>query len=79
MTGNPVKIGDGCATVTDYEFPNATVGPRGGSGGKAGTRLEVRSQDTGLAALVSPERFGALLRKEKDEASRRERFSRGFV
>jgi len=25
MSGNPVKIGDGCATVTDYEFPEATV------------------------------------------------------
>lgn len=32
-------------------------------------RFEALSQDTGWIALVSPERFGALLRKEKDGAS----------
>jgi len=39
------------------------------TGGKAGRRFEAPSQDTGLIALVSSERFGALLRKEKDGAS----------
>jgi len=38
-------------------------------GRKAGRRHEAPSQDTGLIALVSSERFGALLRKEKDGAS----------
>ena len=33
-------------------------------------RFEAPSQDTGLVALVSSECFGALLRKEKDGASR---------
>jgi hypothetical protein len=32
-------------------------------------RFEALSQDTGWIALVSLERFGALLRKEKDGAS----------
>ena len=36
---------------------------------EGGMRFEAPSQDTGLVALVGPECFGALLRKEKDEAS----------
>ena len=36
-------------------------------------RFRVRSQDTGQAVLVSPERCGALLRQEKDEAGSRPR------
>src|SRR5437773_8473404 len=52
MPGNPVRIGDGCATVTDYEFPKATVRSR--NAGRTGRRErgQVRSQDTGLAVLV---------------------------
>lgn len=72
-----MKIGDGSATVTEYEFPKATVRLAPLADGKAGTRSEVRSQDNGLAVLVGLERLGALLRKEKDEASRVEQFSRG--
>jgi hypothetical protein len=42
-SGNPVRIGDGCATVTGYEFPNATASSTERDG-KAGARLtpEVR-------------------------------------
>jgi hypothetical protein len=36
MSGNPVKIGDGCATVTGYKLPIAT----GFISGKAGVRFE---------------------------------------
>ena len=43
-----MKIGDGCATVTSYKLPRPLVIMIG----KAGARLEARSQDTGLAVLV---------------------------
>jgi hypothetical protein len=66
--GNAVRIGDGCATVSDYKLPEATVGFVR-AGGKAGVRFEVRSQDIGLIALVGPLGERALLRNEKDEAS----------
>jgi len=48
MSGNPVKIGDGCATVTGYRLPKplAVIRPGRRERGKA------RSQDTGLNALV---------------------------
>jgi len=48
---------------------------------QAGRRNEVRgrSQDTSSIALVSPERLGALLRKEKDEASLRRECGTGFA
>ena len=49
-SGNPVKIGGGCATVTGYKLPKPLV-PQSGAG-KAGVRLQARSQDTGLAVLV---------------------------
>jgi hypothetical protein len=35
MSGNPVKIGDGYATVTGYKLPQPLV-----NAGKAGARLE---------------------------------------
>ena len=47
--GNPVKIGDGCATVTGYKFPVPLIAR---AIGKAGRRFEARSQDTGLIMLV---------------------------
>jgi len=42
--GNPVRIGDGCATVTDYEFPKATVRSRKADGREGGNKVmsEVR-------------------------------------
>ena len=48
---------------------------------RAGRREEARSrsQDTGLTALVCSERFGALLRKEKDGASPPSCFLAEFV
>jgi hypothetical protein len=48
MSGNPVRIGDGCATVTGYKLPKplAVIRPGRRERGKA------RSQDTGLNALV---------------------------
>jgi hypothetical protein len=48
-SGNPVKIGDGCATVTGYKLPKPLVSPETG---KAGARFQARSQDIGLAVLV---------------------------
>jgi hypothetical protein len=57
-SGNPVKIGDGCATVKGYELPLASsrlrvepLVPQRGIG-KAGVRLQTPSQDIGLAVLV---------------------------
>jgi hypothetical protein len=47
-SGNPVRIGDGCATVTGYKLPKPLVH----QAGKAGARFQARSQDTGLAVLV---------------------------
>jgi len=47
-SGNPVRIGDGCATVTGYKLPRPLVHQTG----KAGARFQARSQDTGLAVLV---------------------------
>lgn len=65
-----MRIGDGCATVSDYKLPTATVQAVRRRDGKAGVRFEVRSQDIRLTALVCLPRVGrALLRKEKDEAS----------
>ena len=49
MSGNPVKIGDGCATVTGYKLPQPLVSQEAG---KAGARFQARSQDIGLAVLV---------------------------
>jgi hypothetical protein len=66
-----VRIGDGCATVSDYKLPTATVRSVLRADGKAGVRFEIRSQDIRLTALVRRPRQGrALLRQEKDEASR---------
>ena len=67
-----MRIRDGCATVTGYELPQATV-RRGREGG---SEVQAPSQDIGLTALVGSERIGALLRKEKDEAGPPDRFWR---
>jgi hypothetical protein len=75
-SGNPVRIGDGCATVTGYKLPEPLVSSETG---KAGVRFQARSQDIGLAVLVvapiagqaeSLSWLGANFSvKEKDEAS----------
>src|SRR5690349_535043 len=66
MFGNPVRIGDGYATVTNDKLSNS----HWHLAGKAGARLAVRSQETGLVALVEAvEVWQPLLREEKDEAS----------
>jgi hypothetical protein len=43
MSGNPVKIGDGCATVTGYRLPKplAELGREGGSEVKPEVRIPV--------------------------------------
>src|SRR5205085_624936 len=46
--GNPVKVGDGCATVTGYELPQPLVQ----LDREGGSEVEARSQDTGRIALV---------------------------
>ncbi len=85
-SGNPVRIGDGCATVTGYKLPKPLVSRRTG---KAGARFQARSQDIGLAVLVmarSNGRAGSLSRaradfsvKEKDEASPSRECGTGFA
>ena len=64
MSGNPVKIRDGCATVTGYEFPMPLM-----QIGKAGMRLSPESGYRFDCArrLRRSEHFSV---KEKDEASR---------
>ena len=54
-SGNPVRIGDGCATVTGYKLPQPLVSLETG---KAGARFQARSQDIGLAVLVMAVRAG---------------------
>src|SRR5260370_30511036 len=84
-SGNPVKIGDGCATVTGYELPR----PLAHQAGKAGVRFQARSQDIGLACarhscpckpgicrLCTGANFSV---KEKDEASLPRGCAAGFV
>src|ERR1051326_6310426 len=48
MSGNPVRIGDGCATVTGYKLPQPLIR----SDREGGSEVEARSQDTGRIALV---------------------------
>jgi hypothetical protein len=74
-SGNPVKIGDGCATVTGYELP----WPLAHQAGKAGARSkpEVRISAPVVLVLVLQGVMAACLTrkranfsvKEKDEAS----------
>lgn len=49
MSGNPVKIGDGCATVTGYKLPTPLIVRSGRR-----ERGHTRSQDTDLIVLVRP-------------------------
>jgi hypothetical protein len=91
MSGNPVRIGDGCATVTGYELPRTLQGVRRMPLGYAkpvgtwegGSEVGARSQDIGLVVLVrsAPSEGGRLNNfsdKEKDEASPPEPISDGF-
>ena len=48
-SGNPVRIGDGCATVTGYKLPQPLASHEAG---KAGARFQARSQDTDRFVLV---------------------------
>jgi hypothetical protein len=50
VSGNPVRIGDGYATVTGYKLPQPLVSSETG---KAGVRFQARSQDIDLAVLVA--------------------------
>ena len=47
-SGNPVRIGDGCATVTGYKLPQPLIR----LDREGGSEVEARSQDTGRIALV---------------------------
>ena len=85
-SGNPVRIGDGCATVTGYKLPKPLVSSETG---KAGVRFQARSQDIGLGVLVTVCKWGEAKRlfpleadfsdKEKDEASPRRECVAGFA
>ncbi len=59
-SGNPVRFGDGCATVTGYKLP---MPPQGKAGARSGLESGYRC---GCARLGST--GNRLLRKEKDEA-----------
>jgi len=75
MPGNPVRIGDGCATVSGHKLPRATEASKLREGG---SEVKPASQDTGPAVLVlvgCRARHASFSDKEKDEASRRNRFS----
>lgn len=74
MSENPVKFGDGYATVTGYELPQATGHAPGRR--EQGLKLEVRIP---VCLCSSRPRFSEVnfSVKEKDEASPRELFSRG--
>jgi hypothetical protein len=65
MSGNPVRIGDGYATVTGYRLPQPLVKSReGGSeirNPKSGYRFDCARRDSAMQ--------DQLLRQEKDEAS----------
>lgn len=64
-SGNPVRIGDGCATVSGDKLPR----PLESDSGKAGARFETPSQDIASVVLVRPAQAGHFSVTEKDEAS----------
>jgi hypothetical protein len=67
VSGNPVGIGDGCATVSGDKLSETT----GLRAGKVKVRFEAASQDTGSEVLVRAlPRKGRVCfsAKEKDEA-----------
>jgi hypothetical protein len=51
-SGNPVRIGDGCATVTGYKLPLATASLKDERRREGGSEVNARSQDIGLVVLV---------------------------
>ena len=51
-SGNPVRIRNGCATVTGYKLPAATESFTLSECREGGSEVKARSQDTGLVALV---------------------------
>ena len=62
--GNPVRIGDGCATVSGDKLPRRETATDAACGiGKAGARFEARSQDTGWRMLIMAQ--CAALRRER--------------
>ena len=50
MSGNPVRIGGGCATVTGYKLSKPLAAEK--AVGKERARLDAWSQDIGLVVLV---------------------------
>ena len=62
MSGNPVRIGDGCATVTGYEFPQPLVS----KDREGGNKVKARSQDTGLVVLVGPFAVNGQLLRQRE-------------
>src|SRR5688572_30338998 len=63
MSGNPVRFGDGCATVSGYKLPLATDARASGRR----ERGQAPSQDTGLIVLVAIASAVDFSVKEKDE------------
>jgi len=91
MTGNPVRIRGGCATVTGYKLPMPLRKREGGSEVKPEARIPIqpcssgggRSQKTEVRVVALLTSDFALLSsfsvKEKDEASPADLFSSGFL
>lgn len=66
--GNPVRIGDGCATVTDYRLPRPLNDASRSGRRERGLKSEVRISTPVVLVTVLPEQshFSDI---EKDEAS----------
>src|ERR1051325_5305160 len=74
MSGNPVRIRDGYATVTGYKLPMPLISRSGRR-----ERGQAPSQDTGLVVLVRSRSRDHFSVKEKDEASPIHVCGKGFV
>src|SRR5512140_3096529 len=73
MSGNPVKLGDGYATVTGYKLPQPLVIDReGGSEVRPEVRIPISPRSSGRL-------HGHFSVKEKDEASPIRSCGPGFV
>jgi hypothetical protein len=82
MSGNPVKIGDGCATVTGYKLPLPLIHGIGKAGArfKPEVRIPIELCSSGCrqhrSVTVAPAANFSV--KEKDEASPKPRVRMGI-
>jgi len=72
VSGNPVRVGDGCATVTGYKLPLPLILDReGGSEDKPQVRISARLCSSAPFAelVIAFQQTANFSDKEKDEAS----------